>query len=128
MRRGGEVRIRSVERVVATGPFGLCNGTQGGSCTDPPAVSMSLATDSRNIEEIDVVRSTLPTLGVFETIVGAVFTTAAAGVGGVLLTSHDEQARNVGVGVCAGVLALGGLLLGNGLWRVLTPAQRFVYR
>ena len=24
--------------------------------------------------------------------------------------------------------ALGGLILGNGLWRVLTPPQRFVYR
>jgi hypothetical protein len=34
----------------------------------------------------------------------------------------------VGVGVCAGVLALGSLILGNGLWRALTPPQRFVYR
>jgi hypothetical protein len=128
VRRGGEVRLRSIDHVVATGPFGLCNGTQFGSCTEPPAVSLSLATDSRNIEEIDVVRTTIPTLGVFEAVFGAVLSTAAVGVGAVLLPSHDEETRNVGVGVCAGVLVLGSLILGNGLWRALTPPQRFVYR
>jgi hypothetical protein len=55
VQRGGEVQLHTYVR--ETGPFG------------PPPVRMSLATDSRNIQEVDVTRTPLRALGVGEMIV-----------------------------------------------------------
>jgi hypothetical protein len=128
IQRGGEVRLRPVQWVNATGPFGLCNGTDYGSCISAPAVNMSLATDSRNIEEVRVVRTPLRWFGIGEMILGSVAISVAAVDGAVLLPSPSGDARNIALGVGAGLLVLGGLAIANGLWRVLTPDQESVYR
>jgi hypothetical protein len=128
IQRGGEVRLRRVQWVNETGPFGLCNGTLGGSCTTNPAVSMSLATDSKNIEEVRVVRTPVRVFGIGELVIGA----AAVGVGvvdgAVMLPYQSSEFRNIALGVGAGLVVLGGLVIANGLWRLLTPDQQFVYR
>jgi hypothetical protein len=125
---GGEVRLHPVTFVRETGPFGTCTGTLFDACVDTPAVPMSLATDARNIEEMDVVRSPLRGLGIAETILGALVASTAVTAAAVALPSHDAEVRNVAGGVSAGVLLLGGALIANGLWRVITPEQRLVYR
>jgi len=126
--RGGEVRLHGVEYVRETGPFGTCNGTLWDACITNPAVSMSLATDSRNIEEVRVVRTPLRWLGIGEVILGAVSVAAGAVDGAVVLPSQPFDGRDVALGVGAGLVVLGGLAIANGLWRVLTPDEHIVYR
>jgi hypothetical protein len=125
---GGEVRLHPVTFVRATGPFGMCNGTLFDSCVANPAVSMSLATDGGNIQEIDVLRTPIRGLGIGELILGTLLVGTAGAAAAVALPSHEEDARNVAVGVGAGILVLGGALIANGLWRLVTPEQRLVYR
>jgi hypothetical protein len=114
IQRGGEIRLHTYVR--QTGPFGA------------PPVSMSLATDSRNIQEVAVTRTPLRALGVGEIILGTVALATGVADGAVALPSRATEARNVALGVGVGAVVLGGLLLGNGLWRLLTPDQRFTYR
>jgi hypothetical protein len=111
-----------------TGPFGTCNGTLFDSCIRNPAVRMSLATDGRNLDEVRVVLTPLRTLGIAELIFGGTLTSAAVVEGVFLFADHSSEARNIALGVGGVTLALGGALIANGLWRVLTPDQRFVYR
>lgn len=61
-------------------------------------------------------------------ILGGVAIGVGVADGAVSLPSHATEARNIALGVGVGVVVLGGLLFGNGLWRVLTPDQRFTYR
>jgi hypothetical protein len=128
LQRGGEVRLYPVKYVNATGPFGTCNGTLFDSCIDNPAVRMSLAANSRDIDEVDIVRTPGRGLGVFETVFGALSLGVAATDGAFFLPRDPSTERNVALGVGAGLAVLGGVLLANGLWRLLTPEQRFVYR
>jgi hypothetical protein len=128
IQRGGEVRLHGVEYVRETGPFGTCNGTLWGGCITNPAVSMSLATDSRNIEEVLVVRTPLRWLGIGEVILGVAAVGVGAVDGAVLFPSQSFDGRNIALGLGAGLVVLGGLAIANGLWRVLTPEQHFVYR
>ncbi len=128
IQRGGEVRLHGVEYVRETGPFGTCNGTLWDACVTNPAVSMSLATDSRNIEEVRVVRTPLRWLGIGEVILGAVSVAAGAVDGAVLLPSQPFDGRDAALGVGAGLVVLGGLAIANGLWRALTPDEHIVYR
>jgi hypothetical protein len=114
IQRGGEIRLHTYVR--RTGPFG------------PQPMSLSLATDSRNIQEVDVTRTPLRALGVGEMILGSVALGFGVADGAVTLPSRATEARNIALGLGVGVAVLGGLLLGNGLWRVLTPDQRFIYR
>src|SRR5215472_15480174 len=64
LQRGGEVRLHSIQYVHETGPFGLCNGTLFDSCIANPAVHISLAANSRDVEEVEVVRTPLRGFGV----------------------------------------------------------------
>jgi hypothetical protein len=125
---GGEVRLHAVNYVNSTGPFGTCNGTVQGSCTSSPAVAMSLATDSRNIEELAVLRTSVHGFGAFEVVFGSLLTGTGILGGALGLSAQDAGTRAAVVGVSAGVLAIGGLILANGLWRVLTPDSHYVYR
>jgi hypothetical protein len=123
-----EVRLHPVHQVVETGPFGMCNGPRQGGCTADPAVPMSLATDSANIREIDVVRTPIRTLGIAEVIAGGLVESFGLVAGAFLLPDPPSSTRNAVLGVDLGVLVLGGLTIGNGLWRLLVPEQRFVLR
>lgn len=126
--RGGAVRLHSIVHVNATGPFGLCNGTLFDSCIDTPAVPMSLATDSGNVAEVEVVQSPLRPLGVGEIVFGALLAGAAAGEAAVLLPSHNPGLRAAGAGIGVGVLGLGGLLIANGIWRVAKHEDHLKWR
>jgi hypothetical protein len=128
LRRGGEVRLRPVEYVNSTGPFGMCNGTLFDACVTNPAVPMSLAASSADIQEVQVVRTPLRGLGIVETVLGALTLGVSGLDGAVFLPMQSSTERNVGLGVGAGLAVLGGLVLANGLWRILTPDQRFVIR
>jgi hypothetical protein len=126
--RGGEVRLRYVDFIKETGPWGMCNGTAFDSCLGYPALPISLATDSRNIEEVRVTRTPIRGLGIGEMILGTVSVTFGAIDGAVTLSSPSSEARNIALGVGAGLVLLGGLLIGNGAWRVTTPDQEFTYQ
>ena len=126
--RGGALRLRPIRWVRDTGPFGTCNGTLFDACVTNPAVSLSIATDARNIEEVRVHRTALHGLGIGETILGGAVVGFATAVGVIGLESDPSDGRNVVLGLGAGFAVLGGLLLANGLWRVLTPDEDFVYR
>jgi hypothetical protein len=125
---GGEVRLHGIEYVRETGPFGLCNGTLFDECITNPAVGMSLATDSRNVAEVRVVRTPVRSLGIWEVIFGAAAVGVGAVDGAVLLPSQPGEGRTIALGVGAGLVILGGLAIANGIWRLLAPDQEFVYR
>jgi hypothetical protein len=127
IQRGGEVRLHPVPLVRDTGPFGMCNGTLFDACVTNPAVSMSVATDTANIEEVRTVRTPMRAFGIGEVILGAVAVGAAGVATAALLPEQPGDARNVVFGVGAGVAVLGALAIANGLWRLFTPDETFVF-
>lgn len=116
--RGGEVRLHHVDWVLNSDSVG----------SNRPAMDLSLVTDSRNIDEIRVVRTPSRGLGVMEIILGAAAVGAGAADAALLLPSHPSEGRNVALGVGAGAVVLGGLAIANGLWRVLSREETITYR
>jgi hypothetical protein len=127
IRRGDAVRL-PVSEVRETGPFGFCNGPRDACVTDP-VPHMSLATESRNVQEMRVVRTPLRLFGVVEVPFGAILSGVGAVDGALNLQNHPTEVRNTTLAIDAGLLVLGGALLANGLWYLLAPAHRsLVYR
>jgi hypothetical protein len=125
MQRGGELRLRRILFVVDS-------GVRGG--TTNPAVPISLATDSANIEEVRIQRTPIRGFGVFEVVLGGVSVSFGTVAGAAILADmvdHPSGPRGLEgavLGASAGLVALGGLVIGNGIWRLVTPDRRLVYR
>lgn len=127
IRRSDVIRV-PVTLVKETGPFGTCNGTLYEACITNPGTGISLVVAHRDIEAVDVVRTPVRSLGIVEVVLGAVLVGAGVVDGGVTLSSQPSEGRNLALGAGVGLVVLGAALVGNGLWRVLTPEQRFSYR
>ena len=128
LEQGDEIRLHAVNLVRETGPFGTCNGTQFDDCVTSPAVSMSLATSTRNVDEVRVHRTPLRWLGIGELVLGAAALGVGVAAGVVGLQSQDSDGKTAVLGLGAACALLGGLFIGNGLWRVLTPDEELLYR
>jgi uncharacterized protein YjeT (DUF2065 family) len=127
VRRGEDVRLR-ISQVIDRGPLETCVGTPHHSCLGQPAVSTSLATESRNVRDIEFVREPLRLFGYFEVPAGVVLACVGVVDGAVTLRNSPSD-RNVVLALDLVAIALGGLMVANGLWYLVAPQERtLLYR
>jgi hypothetical protein len=119
---GHAVRL-PITQVTSTGGFG-CDPDAG--CESSPAVRMSLVTESRNVHDVIMVDKPVRGFGLLEMLAGTPMLGFGAIDGVINLVNRPTYGRNTLLGVDAGLTAIGGALVANALWYLLTPERRTV--